>query len=214
MKKQIRKINKEIDSLDELKNVKETAKFVFDRVVDGKMYWYYGQDDDRNHCNDETKRWLSWDKKTCKWIWRYENDEDIKRWLSWDKEKCHWFWRYDCEELTRWLKRPKQADDDVSNYNDEETGIFVDLVTGRVFATTCYKALRSDIDEDEISISNITDRTFFNLAGLLHEKYTVEHVEYAILSAVSMLRCRFFTQGPKWEDYGDVEALAEQLEYY
>ena len=36
----------EIRNLSELKNVKETAKFVFDRVVDGKLFWAYGQYND------------------------------------------------------------------------------------------------------------------------------------------------------------------------
>lgn len=142
MKKEIRKINKEIDSLDELKNVKETAKFVFDRVVDGKLYWNNG--------------W--YDKYAC---------------------KCR---------------------------DDDETGIIVDLITGRVFATTCYDAFGYGIDEEEISIFNITDRTFRSLTSLFRENYTVEHVEYAILKAVASLRCRFFTQAPSFYDYADLEA--------
>ena len=36
----------EIRNLSELKNVKEVAKFVFDRVVDGKLFWAYGQYDE------------------------------------------------------------------------------------------------------------------------------------------------------------------------
>lgn len=139
MKKQIRNINKEIDSLSELKKVKETAKFVFDRVIDGKMSWDYGWDDGINHCDDD------------------------------------------------------------------ETGIFVDLITGRVFATTDYHAFSYGFDEEKTSIFNITDATFCNLSSLYRKKYTVEHVEYAILNAVASLRCRFFTQAPHWEDYADLE---------
>lgn len=132
-------MKREIRSLDELKNVNETAKFVFDRVIDGKLHWSYGQ---------------------------YSENGD----------RC---------------------------YDDDETGIIVDLITGRVFATTYYNAFRN---EKEKSIFNITDRIFGILQILDCEKYIAEDVEFAIKKALAQLRDRFSTQVPMYDEWIDNSA--------